>query len=72
MKHGKGWGGQEDKKNTEYDAAADDNEIDNLNEEDVLYLRNGLADYNNNDDNNNNHIKPGGFINQQDGQENHF
>ena len=40
--------------------------INDLNKEDVLHLRDCLANNNNNDDNNNNYIKQDGFINQQD------
>ena len=36
-----------------YNDAVNDDKIDDLNKEDVLYLRDGLAD-NNNDNNNNN------------------
>ena len=50
-------GGQIDQKNIMYDDAVDDDKIDDLNKEDVLHLRDDLADNNNDDDNDNNYIK---------------
>ena len=55
-----------------YDNAVDDDKIDDLNKEDVLHLRDDLADNNNDNDNDNNYIEHGEVINQQNKEENHF
>ena len=46
-------GDQEDQKDIVYNNAVDNDEIDHLNKDDVLHLRNDLADNNNNDKNDN-------------------
>ena len=65
-------GGQEDQKNIVYGDADNDGKIDNLNEEDLLHLRDGLVDNNNDDVIDHTYIEHGGVINQQDEQENRF
>ena len=57
-------GGQEDQKNIVYDDTLKHDKIDDLNEVDVLHLRNGLAEKDNGDE----YIN----INQQGGQTDHF
>ena len=61
-------GGEIDQKNIVYNDAVDDGKIDDLNEEDTIHLKDGLA----NNNNNNNNIKHVGVINQQDEHQNHF
>ena len=60
-------GGKIDHTNKLYGNAADNNEIDDLDNKDALHLNNGLTN-----NNNNNNIEHVGVINQQDKQQNHF